>query len=408
MDIDLEEKEVKDTEKEESDSDKPSQDEKTPDSEDKQEKKPQSETKKTKLPLKQRIKDFFKNPKKRLIFEICLGVVLIAIFGLGLYFLTRNGGTTTSQSDTKTATAPPAVTYPSVLDGVMVTDQAAANKHPLAITVENDPAARPQSGLDKASIVYETVYDPAATTRYLAIFGENGAAKVGPVRSARTFFVDWAHGYDAYLGHWGGNADALDLIRKDKIYDLDEFSYANAYWREGKKELDHTGYTSTANLYTQAQKNNYPAANNFTVYQFKDDPTILPNSQKVSVNFSNASYMVDFTYDKTTNSYKRNLAGLPDKDAVTGNQLNPKNIVVMTVARKQTTTRINEAGYTMTTVGSGKALIFVDGKEVIGTWKKSAADEREVFYDAAGTQVVFDRGQLWICVVADDKVVTVQ
>lgn len=372
------------------------------------EKKSESKAKRITKPLKQRIIDFFKNPKKRLLFEICLGVVLIAIFGLGLYLLTSSGNSVLTPKEINKEVTPPKITYSSVLDGVMVEDQAAANRHPLAIVVENDQAARPQSGLSKASIVYETVYDPAATTRFLAIFGENTAEKVGPVRSARTFFVDWVHGYDAYFGHWGGNADALDQIKKDKIYDLDEFAYANLYWREGNKSMEHTGYTSTKNLYEQANKNNYPAVNNFNVYQFKNDGEALPESQKISVNFSSAQYKVDFVYNKTTNSYKREIAGSQDVDALTKEQLNPKNIVVMTVARKQTTTRINEPGYTMTTVGSGKASIFMDGKTISGTWKKNSAGEREIFYDEAGNEVVFNRGQLWICVVADSKTITVQ
>ena len=362
---------------------------------------------KSKKPLKVRIREFFKNPKKRLIFEICLGAVLIIIFGVGLYFMTRTGTPTVTETK-KEAVVVPEVKYPSVLDGVMVTDQAAANKHPLAITVENDPAARPQSGLDKASIIYETVYDPAATTRFLAVYGENEAEKVGPIRSARTFFVDWAQGFDAFLGHWGGNADALDQIRKEKINDLDEFSYANSYWREGSGSTEHTGYTSTLKLREQAAKNNYSTINDFTVYKFKDDATVLPESQKITIDYSSAQFKVDFVYDKATNSYKRNLAGTAHKDAITKEQLSPKNIVIMTVARKQTTTRINESGYTMTTVGTGKARIFMDGKEISGTWKKNAADEREVFYDDAGNEVIFNRGQLWISVIADNKVVTVQ
>lgn len=371
-----------------------------------EESKPEIKPKKEKKPLKQRLTEFFKNPKKRLIFEICLGLVLIIIFGAGLLLLTRSGNSIISPSETKKETVPE-VKYSSVLDGVMVTDQVAANRHPLAITVENDPAARPQSGLDKASIIYETVYDPAATTRFLAIYGENEAEKVGPVRSARTFFVDWAHGFDAYLAHWGGNIDALDQIRKEKIYDLDEFAYASLYWREGNKSSEHTGYTSTLKLREQASKNKYPTANNFSVYKFKDDPTTLPESQKITVDFSSAQYKVDFDYDKSTNSYKRSLAGSAHSDAITKNQLNPKNIAIMTVARKQTTTRINESGYTMTTVGTGKALIFIDGKEIVGTWKKNSASEREIFYDEAGNEVVFNRGQLWICVVADTKTITV-
>lgn len=356
--------------------------------------------------FKQKISDFFKNPKKRLIFEIVLGVILIAVFGIGIYSMTKDTAPSAKTEKKKEAKIDE-TKYSAILDGMM-TDKAASERHPLAIVVENDTAARPQSGLDKASIVYETVYDPAATTRFLAIFGTEEAEKVGPIRSARTFFVDWAHGYDAYLAHWGGNADALDQIRAEKTYDLDEFAYPGPFWRESGKSLEHTGYTSTIKLRQQASDNKYPTANNFSVYKFKEDPADLPAAQTISVNYSNASYKVDFVYDKTTNSYKRDLAGKAHEDAVTKNQLKPKNIVIMTVARKQTTTRINEAGYSMTTTGSGKAKIFLDGKQIDGTWKKESASDREIFYDQTGAEVVFNRGQMWICVVADEKVVTIK
>ncbi len=366
-------------------------------------------SKKSKLPLKLRIKEFFANPKKRLIFEIVLGVILIGIFWFGIHTMTKDKLEPKAENKEEVAATPEPIKYPSILDGVLITDKEAAEKHPLAVIIENDPQARPQSGLNKASIVYETVYDPAATTRFMAIFGENEAEKVGPIRSIRTFFVDWAHGYDAFLGHWGGNIDALDKILAEKAYDLDEFRYPGPYWREGSGVAsDHTGYTSTIKLRNQAAANKYPTANNFTVYKFKDDATDLPESQKISINYSNASYKVDFNYNKKTNSYDRVLAGAAHTDAVDKTQLSPKNVIVMTVARKSTTTRINEPGYTMTTVGSGKASIFMDGKTITGTWKKNAADEREVFYDAAGNEITFNRGQFWICVVASDNVVTTQ
>ena len=357
--------------------------------------------------LKERIKDFFANPKKRLIFEIVLGLILIVIFGIGMYFMTHEKSSPkVSVKSEKVAKKEPAKLYQSLLDGTLVSDEAAANRHPLAIIVENDTAARPQSGLDKANIVYETVYDPAATTRFLAIYSNTEADKVGPVRSVRTFFVDWARGYDAFLGHWGGNIDALDQIKKQNVSDLDEFSYANAYWRDRTSgtSTEHTGYTSTAKLRDQAAKNNYSSANNFNVYKFKDDPVdaakeALPASQSITVDFSNSSYLVNFAYDKESNSYKRNLAGRAHNDKVTGTQLTAKNVIVMAVNRKQTVTRINEPGYTMDVVGTGKAQIFLDGKQINATWKKDSSTQREMFYDESGQEIVFNRGKFWICIV---------
>lgn len=356
------------------------------------------------------------NPKKRLIFIICLGVTLILIFGIGLYFLFHEPNNTSSNVEStgdKVKTQETSMIYPSSLDGA-VTDLDSSNRHPLGIIVENHIDARPQSGLDKASIVYEAVAE-GGITRFLAIFGTSQAEKVGPVRSARTFFVDYAHGYDAYLAHIGGSIDGLDKIKSDKILDLDQSGYPAPFWREQQSGLgsEHTVYTSTAKLYDQANKNGYSAANNFNIFKFKDDPTelektTLPESQKVSVDFSNISYNVYFQYDKAINSYRRFLAGKPQIDAVTKDQLDPKNVIVMTVANKIITNRYNQEVSQMTTVGGGNAKIFIDGKTISGIWKKSSVSDREMFYDEAGNEITFNRGQFWICIVSDSASVSVE
>lgn len=407
--IDLQEKPKEELEENETDDTEESDRDEKKDSEDKSKKSDDKKSPTKKLKLKERIKNFFQNPKKRLVFIICLGVLLIAIFSLGLYLMTHDKTAKTDES-AKTTPAPVEVKYPAVLNGVM-TDQASASRHPLGVIIENHSDARPQSGLDQADVVYEAIAE-GGITRFLAIYGTNQPEKVGPVRSARTYFVDWIHGYNGYLAHVGGNYDALEKIRSDGILDLDQFRYSGPYWRESGLGVasEHTMFASVVKLREQAEKNKYATANTFTVYKYKEDPTEgLPEAQKVSIKFSNngsSTYDVAFDYDKVTNSYKRSLAGKPHTDRISKNQINPKNVVTMTVDKKPTVTKINEQGYTMTTVGTGKARFYIDGKETIGTWKKESAASRELFYDAAGTEITFDRGQLWICIVSSDSTIT--
>lgn len=360
--------------------------------------------------LGERIKAFFANPKKRLIFIISAGLVLLALVGTGLYFLTHDSGNATK--NTKPAESKP-VLYQAPLDGVM-TDLDSSKRHPLAIMIENHTDARPQAGISKASVVYEAIAE-GGITRYMAIYGTNEVDTVGPTRSARTYYVDWAEGYNAFYAHVGGNADALDKIQADKVLDLDEFRFSGAYWRDSSLKVasEHTMFTSTAKLRAVATEQNYSTANNFSVYKYKDDPTTesvegkaLPQSQKIGVNFSTANYNITFDYDQATNSYKRSMAGKADNDRVTGEQVTAKDIVVMTVKRSPTTTRINESGYNMTTVGEGAAKFYLDGKEIIGTWKKSSSADREIFYDSTGKEITFNRGKLWICVIPPEGSVT--
>lgn len=410
---DLELKEEKKTKKvkveaEEDDAEKDEEESKDQDEKEVESKKNDSTNKKTSKfqKFKDKIHNFFANPKKRLIFIIILGLILISAFGIGIYSMSHDKSSG-QKNDTKKNDVVEAPKFPAVLDGVM-TDQESANRHPLAVLVENHPDARPQSGLDKASVIYEVIAE-GGITRFLAIFGTYEAEKVGPVRSARTYFVDWAHGYNAYLAHVGGNMDALEKIRKEKTLDLDQFRYSSPYWREQSAGVasEHTMFTSTIKLRAQANTNKYLTANNFNILKYKDDPVdaekaALPESQKVSVVFSSAPYNVEFDYDKATNSYKRILAGVPHIDKISKNQLNPKDIVVMTVKRAPTITKINETGWNMTTLGSGEAQIFLDGKTIKGTWRKENASDRELFYDEAGTEITFNRGQLWICVIPPD------
>jgi len=138
--------------------------------------------------MQQKIKDFFANPKKRLIFIISLGIILIAAVGLGVYSMSHDKTVVSKPEVKKENETVEVQKFPAVLDGVM-TDQESANRHPLGIMVENHPDARPQSGLDKASIVYEAIAE-GGITRFLALYGTNEAEKVGPVRSARTYYVD--------------------------------------------------------------------------------------------------------------------------------------------------------------------------------------------------------------------------
>ncbi|TSC95795.1 MAG: Uncharacterized protein CEN88_431, partial [Candidatus Berkelbacteria bacterium Licking1014_2] len=258
-------------------------------------------------------------------------------------------------------------------------------------------------GLAQAQIIYEVIAE-GGITRFMAIFSGKDADKIGPVRSARTFFLDWTLEYDAPLVHVGGNIDALDLIRQIGVKDLDQFRYGTqAYWREPQagKASEHTMFASTKKLYALVKENGWETAD-FVKLELKEDAPVVPGangtvpaSQKITVPFSSATYEVGWTYDSATNTYSRSLAGSPHKDAVSNEQLKAKNIIIQTVKRQPTLTRINETGWTMDTVGNGKAIIIQDGQKIEGTWKKEAQKARTRFYDGNNIEVKLNKGVTW-------------
>lgn len=295
------------------------------------------------------------------------------------------------------------MTEASKLDGVQV-ELNNVNKHPLAVMIENHPDARPQSGLEQASLVYEVVAE-GGITRFMAIFGPNESDHVGPVRSARTYFIDWAEEYSAFYTHAGGSGNGLAKIKTDKVLDLDyNYNPNKAFWRESKAGLasEHTLYVDTNKLHEIATNyKKWSKDGDFIAWQFKTEvaKTERPETGQVTINFSSPSYKVVYDYDKESNSYKRTLAGLSHKDANSGHQLAPKNIIIQKVNR----TEVDSLGKTVgqiTDVGIGDAWIFLDGKAIEGSWSKKEAKRRTLFYDAEGAEVKFNPGQTFIEIIS--------
>jgi len=336
-----------------------------------------------------------------------LTIVLVAILALVLglagfviykrYFVNVKSKKTVNQTkDNRVA---------NDLDGTKV-DPEKATRHPLAIMVENLAQARPQVGLEKASIIYEVITE-GGITRFMAVYGPYDAEKVGPVRSARTYYLDWAAEFNAFYAHCGGNLDALEKIKADGILDLDQFSLGEkAYWREPEsgKAIEHTMFTSTDKLYKEALEKKWSMKSDFTPLTFREpiEKTLRSAGQTITIPFSSAAFEVIWKYDLETNTYLRNMGGEPHRDRISGAQLAASNVIIQQMERWEAPTSINEQGWAMKTVGSDKAKIFIEGKEIDGTWEKTDRTARTIFYDDQGKEISFIPGQFWVEIVPPD------
>ncbi|MBI4079313.1 MAG: DUF3048 domain-containing protein [Candidatus Levybacteria bacterium] len=302
-------------------------------------------------------------------------------------------------------------------------------KHrPLGVMVENHQESRPQSGLSFADVIYEIVAE-GGITRFLAVYYCQDAGQVGPVRSARTYFLDFISEYGDFplYAHVGGAntpgpANALGQIEDyewEGYNDLNQFSIGYpTFWRDYDRlgrsvATEHTMYSTTSRLWQFAEKNREVSAKDsegnkwdeeFVRYAFKDDAPSQEReaSQKVDVTFWDGydQYMVTWEYDNATNSYKRKNGGSPQTDKNTNRQLTAKNIVVLFMQENNA-----NDGYTNNlhllykTKGKGKAVVFMDGKKIDGTWGKDSRTDRTVIYDRVGKKVEFNKGTLWFQVL---------
>lgn len=307
-------------------------------------------------------------------------------------------------------------------------------RRPLGIVIENHEEARPQSGLSRADIVYEAVAE-GGITRFLAIY-YCGAAReevlVGPVRSARSYFLDWISEYGDFplFTHVGGAnrpgpADALGQIASygwlSARNDLNQFAIGfPTFWRDYERlghpvATEHTMYSTTDKLWDEAKERGLTEKGeegkswdeNFVSWRFEEqgEPQ-TQNVLQISYPFWEGyeEYNVRWEYDSASGYFKRSNGGSSLTDLNTNQQIEAKNVVVLFTSWRSLGDPEKHILYK--TTGTGRALVFKEGRVVEGTWQKSSRLARTKFLDENGREISLAPGNIWIGVLATGTQVT--
>lgn len=351
-----------------------------------------------------RLRDWAHRHKSKLLFIAAIVIVIGSGVGLLLYI----HFTQPKPYDMPLATIkkPIPKKYYSPLTGAEVSNEATTKRQVTAIMIENSPDARPQSGIKSAGVVFEAIAE-GGITRFLTVFQEARPGLIGPVRSVRPYYVEWAAAFDESLAHVGGSAKALQMIRSGNYgHDIDQFFNGNYYWRASDRAAPHNVYTNFDKLDALNQSKGYISS---TFEGFprvtKETPSKTPNAKSVSVNISSGAYNSTYAYDSASNSYLRSEGGAAHMDREAG-QLTPKVVIVIKVPM----TLGFEDGYReqINTIGSGPAYVFQNGTVTEGTWSKADAKVQIHFKDAAGKDIPLNPGQTWITALPSDRSVTWQ
>lgn len=312
--------------------------------------------------------------------------------------------TNTSASSTVNVEIPRAL-----LDGLPLGDTTSTqHMRPFSVMVENSPEARPLSGIAHASLVFEAPVE-GGITRLLAVFDPSrDVSQIGPVRSARPYYLDWAQELDAVYAHVGGSPDALDLLKKSNIHNLDEFFNGNNFWRSSDRVAPHNTYTSITLLTQVLNDRLWNSEPRTTSWMFADVATSTPqdatSATLITVPFSSVGYEVVWKWNADTKMYDRRIGGSVAKD-LDGAVERAKNIAVVYVGTKV----LDDKGrLSMTSIGKGKAIIFEDGLQIPAEWRKSTSKDRLRFYDSLGNEIVWRPGTTWVEVVPKENTVTVK
>ncbi|OGH24393.1 MAG: hypothetical protein A3B47_01350 [Candidatus Levybacteria bacterium RIFCSPLOWO2_01_FULL_39_24] len=331
-------------------------------------------------------------------------------------------------------------TEPCPMNGTLYSKQQKDwwEKHrPLGIMVENHAEARPQSGLSSADVLYEAVAE-GGITRFLSIFYCQSAEEVGPIRSARTYFLDFIseYGVSPLYAHVGGAnqdgpADALSQIEDygwAGVNDMNQFSIGfPTFWRDYDRlghpaATEHTMYSTTEKLLqfaatsrklTAEDENGITWTKGFVPYSFKEDAPVSqrPPKQTIHLEFwaEDPAYAVDWIYEPIANIYKRNNREVAQIDRNNSQQLTAKNIVVLYMFQTNANDGYQDNQHLLyKTKGVGRANIFMDGKQITGTWRKDSRTARTLLFDNTGLPIKFDRGTIWFEILPIGGILTVK
>lgn len=330
---------------------------------------------------------------------ISLTIIFVALVATIIFLIItyqRNSVQETTDTPAKAQVKKPE-RYFSNLTGKELGDAAAKNLPVTAVMIENSPDARPQSGLKKAGVIYEAVAE-GGITRFIALYQHNKPELIGPVRSLRMYYFEWAIPYQASIAHVGGSYNALQAVRSDSQRDLDQFFNPDTYWRASDRYAPHNVYTSSAKLDEINQAKGYTESAFASFARVDGQPAEEQNASTIYVNFSSPTFNTGYAYHKESNTYLRSLAGEAHNDREEG-QLSPDVLIVIKVA---TQSRGGNDGYEdLVTTGSGQAYVFQNGIVQEVTWHKDSAEQPLRLLDSEGATVKLVRGQTWVAAITD-------
>lgn len=297
-----------------------------------------------------------------------------------------------------------------------------ANKRPVAIIINNAYEALPQSGVLNAEIMYEVPVE-GELVRLMGIFQDINRDKIGPVRSARHYFIDYAFDNDAIFVHYGTSPKTDTNI---STYNSPSLNGLGTKWSLGtlmftsdpKRTAPHDKFTSGDGILAGWTKAGYAkmreADKQVSLFKFgaSDEMAFDEKAYKVIVNYSYYQKS-EFRYDEEEGTYKRfqtvsynemsHVDSMGTDDTSDDVQLEYKNVIIQYVKKSNL---INKDGSVdkdgrqeIATISSGEGLYITNGTYEPIKWSKTDIYTPTKYTDLAGNEIELNRGKTWICIV---------
>ena len=286
---------------------------------------------------------------------------------------------------------------------------------PYAVMINNNHSAWPQCGLKDAYLVYEIIAE-GGITRMMALYKDKLPEKVGSVRSARHYFIDYAEENDAIFIHWGGSPQAYSRINKG-INDLDGIALEGSVFfrdRSLRRDYEHTGFVDLAKVKEYADNKGYTrdTEKDLLLDYSATEIDLSTNEQAESANEITLKYSnyhtTSYEYDTTNKVYKRSMSGKANVDLETGEQYTAKNIIIYKVRNYTLNDGENKGRQDLDNIGSGSGYYISCGYAVPITWEKTSHSGQTIYKYQNGEEITVNDGNTFIQIMPSNGEITIE
>ena len=285
------------------------------------------------------------------------------------------------------------------------------NERPFAVMIDNNKDAWPQAGLQKAYMVYEIVVE-GGETRLMALFKGADVDKIGPVRSARHYFIDYAMENDAIYVHFGQSPQAASDIKKYSINDINGISEdGSTFWRVKDKTAPHNAVTSMANLKKSAESKKFKTTSTEkSVLNYVTDEVNLEDGESAETITIPHSQLqtVKYEYDSENKVYKRYARGVAQKDWDTKDAITIKNVIITYCDNYTLTDTENKGRQGLKNIGTFDGYYITNGKAIKIKCIKEARDSKTIYQDLQGNVIKVNDGNTFVNICPTDAEVTIE
>lgn len=285
------------------------------------------------------------------------------------------------------------------------------NQRPIAVMIDNVGSARPQAGLNDAYIVYEIIVE-GNLTRFMALYKGVELDKIGPVRSSRHYFLDYALENDAIYVHFGWSPKAKNDINSlyvDNINGISESS--KSFWRVSDKKSPHNVVTSTGKILEIAKREGYKTiSNKESVLNYVTDEIELEEGStatNITIPYS-SSYKVTYKYDEEAKRYTRGYNKTTQKDWDTKELITTKNIIITFAKNSTLNDGTNKDRQNLSNIGTLDGYYITNGKAIKIKCYKASRTAQTVYKDLSGNEIEVNDGNTFIQIVPIDAKVIIE